>query len=204
MIEICLLELKDCLAVAEAHMNNLRTPFRGNAGIQLLKMRYEVIASQKGGIGFIAREDGKFAGYVCGIWDRGAIRKSLLKRWTSLIINGVKQVVESPKTIPGFLRRATNPRTIGIVKIDGYELRPLVVLPDYRGRRIADQLTQHVLNDAKQRGYREIFLVTEVDNFVAAKFYTKFGFKFEKVVKIEGAPEKLFRYYFPANDALSK
>jgi ribosomal protein S18 acetylase RimI-like enzyme len=201
LAEIHSLELKDCLAVAEAHMNYLRTPFRGNAGIQLLKLRYEVIASQKGGIGFVAREDGKFAGYVCGVWDRGAIRKSLLKRWSSLIINGVQQVVQSPKTIPGFLRRATNPRTIGIVKIDGYELRPLVVLPSYRGRRIADQLTQRLLDDAKQRGYGQVFLVTEMDNFAAAKFYTKFGFKFEKEVNLEGAPEKLFRYYFPANDA---
>jgi len=201
LVEICPLELKDCLAVAEAHANYLRTPFRGNAGIRVLKIRYEAIASQKGGIGFVALDDGKFVGFACGIWDPGAISQSIRKKWSRLILNGIKYVIRSPGMILGLIRRMMNPHTTGIIKIEGYELRPIVVLPDHRGRGIANQLTQRVLDDAKQRGYREIILFTEVDNLRAAKFYTKFGFNFERKLNMAGYVYKLFRYHFPTDGA---
>jgi GNAT superfamily N-acetyltransferase len=200
MVEIRLLELKDCQAVAESHVKYLQTPFRGNAGIQILKVRYEAITNRNGGIGFVALDDGVFAGFVCGIWDSASLYRTLLKNWgNSLLLSGIKYVLQSPKVILGFLHRMLNPHTSGIIKLEGYELRPIVVLPDHRGRGIAEQLTQRVLEDAKERGYREVFLFTEGDNVRAAKFYTKFGFNFERDLHMGGNTYKLFRYHLSSD-----
>jgi len=196
MLEIRPLRSEDCITVAETHINYLTTPFRGNAGIQLLKIYYEVIAGGMGGIGFVAFKDEEIVGFVCGIWDRIAIKRSLLKRWDKLIIYGIKQSLQIPKMIPGFIRRLLNPHTTNIIKIEGYELRPMVVIPDYRGQGIADQLVLHLLNDAKQRSFKQVFLVVEINNFVAEKLYTKLGFKFERQIDVAGNIMKLFSYSF--------
>jgi len=200
MVEIRFLELKDCQAVAEAHIKYLKTPFRGNTGIQILKVRYEAITNRNGGIGFVALDDGVFAGFICGIWDSASLYKSLWKKGgKSLFLSGIQYALQSPKLILGFIRRMLNPHTSGIIKLEGYELRPIVVLPDHRGRGIAEQLTQRVLDDAKERGYREVFLFTEGDNVIAAKFYTKFGFHFERDLHMGGNTFKLFRYHLSSD-----
>lgn len=199
MIEIRLLELEDCLAVAEAHINYLNTPFKGNSGIKLLNIYYEVIARQKGGIGFVAIYDDNFAGFVCGIWNRGMIKKALLQKWNRLAIYGLRQSLQIPKLIPSVLRRTINPYATDFFKIDGYELRPIVILPEYRGQGIADDLTMDVLTDAKQRGFGHISLTVEGNNPAAEKFYIKFGFELERQINKAGITSKLMRYSFSAD-----
>jgi GNAT superfamily N-acetyltransferase len=196
MLEIRTLRSEDCISVAEAHINYLTTPFRGKAGVQLLKIYYEVIAEGMGGIGFVAFKDEQIVGFVCGIWDRPAIKRALLKRWDKLVIYGVRQSLQIPKVTPGFIRRLLNPQTTNIIRIEGYELRPMVVIPDYRGQGIADQLALRLLNDAKQRGFKQVFLVVENNNFVAEKLYTKLGFTFERQIDVAGNIMKLFSYSF--------
>jgi len=196
MIEIRTFALEDCALVAESHINYLTTPFRGNAGIQLLRIYYEVIARGNGGIGLIALKDREFVGFVCGIWDRAAIRTSLLKRSGELILYGIREAWQVPTMIPGFLRRLLNPHTTNIINIEGYELRPMLVIPKYRGYGIADQLVLALLNDAKQRGFEQVFLVVESNNFVAEKLYTKHGFRFERQIIVAGNSMRLFSYSF--------
>ena len=196
MIEIRPFQLSDCIFVAEAHINYLTTPFRGISGIQLLRTYYEVIARQTGGIGFVAIKDGDFAGFVCGIWNRSMIKRSLLSRWDRLVIYGIEQSLQVPKMIPSLLRRLLNPYTMDVIKIKGYELRPIVVLPDYRGQGVADYLTLHLLEDAKQRGFKRISLVVEASNPAAEKFYLGFGFKLEHQINMAGNIVKLFSYSF--------
>ncbi len=196
MIEIRPFKLNDCISVAEAHANYLTTPFRGKAGIQLLKIYYEGIAHQMGGVGFLAVNDGKFSGFVCGIWDRPLIRRSLLKRWVKLAFYGIRQSWQVPTIIPGLLPRILNPFTTNVLKFEGYELRPMVVLPEYRGQGIANHLMLHLLNDAKRRGFKQVFLIVEINNFIAEKLYTRSGFKFEKQINISGNIVNLLRYSF--------
>src|SRR5919197_617047 len=191
MIEIRHLQTEDCPAVAEAHLNYLTTSFRGKAGRQLLKIYYEVIARQRCGIGFVIVKDGNLAGYICGIWDRAAIKRLLMKKWFSLAFYGFLQSLQVPRAIPGFFTRLLHPRTTNILKMEGYELRPIVVLPGYRGQGIADQLMQRLLNDAKRRGFKQVFLVVEIDNVTADKFYTKLGFVLERQIKMARNPVKL-------------
>jgi ribosomal protein S18 acetylase RimI-like enzyme len=194
LVEIRLLELEDCLAVAEAHINYLNTPFKGNPGIKLLNIYYEVIARQKGGIGFVGISDDNFAGFACGIWNRGIIKKALIQKWGGLAIYGLRQSLQIPQLIPSFLRRTINPYATDVFKIDGYELRPIVVLPEYRGQGIAGDLIVHVLEDAKQRRSGHISLVVDPNNSGAEELYTKIGFTL--------APQKskagniIMRYYF--------
>lgn len=193
MIEIRHLQVEDCSSVAEAHLNYLTTSFRGEAGLALLKIYYEVIAEQHGGIGFVVVKDGKLAGFICGVWDRVALKQALLKRWFKLIVHGVRQSLQVPRTIPGFFTRLFRPRTKNVLKIEGYELRPIVVLPGFRGQGIAEQLVQRLLNDAKRRGFRQVFLIVEVNNQVAEKLYRKSGFLFERQIDLTPMAVKLFQ-----------
>jgi ribosomal protein S18 acetylase RimI-like enzyme len=177
-MEIRSLKTEDCLTIAKIHMKYLTTSFKGQAGLQLLNIYYEVIASQTGGIGLVAAKDSELVGFVCGIWDQGAIKKALMKKWSRLLIYGIKQSLQTPKIIQELLSRLFNSRILNSrVKARGYELRPIVVLPTCRGRNLADALTWRLLEDAKQRGYSQIFLLTDSNNHAAMRFYMRFGFE---------------------------
>lgn len=193
MIEIRHLQLEDCSSVAEAHLKYLTTSFRGKAGLALLKIYYEVITEQPGGMGFVVVKDGKLAGYICGVWDRAMLKKALLRRWFKLIVYGVRQSLQVPRTIPGFFTRLFRPRTKNVLKVDGYELRPIVVLPEFRGQGIAEQLVQRLLNDARRRGFKQVFLIVEVNNPGAEKLYRKSGFFFERQIDLTPMAVKLFQ-----------
>lgn len=194
MIEVRPFKLEDCYTIAETHMKYLTTSFKGQPGFQLLSIYYEVIASRKGGTGLIVIKDDEFAGFICGVWDWSEIRESLIKKWDRLIVHGIKHVIQDPMLIPGFLNRIINIHTLPSEKVKGYEVRPIVVLPNFRSQGLGDKLMLQLLLDARQRGFNEVFLVTYADNFAAIKFYTKFGFvpagKFNKARKTV----KLFRY----------
>lgn len=193
-IEIHPFRKEDCTAIAEAHLNFLTTSFRGNAGIQLLRAYYEVISQEKGGIGFLASSDGQMVGFACGVWDRPLIRRLFLKHIDKLIIYGIVQILLVPQMIPSVIQRLLNSRTLNFTTIEGYELRPLVVLPRYRGQGIADQLILHLLEDAKKRGVRKVSLVVDVRNIAAQKLYTKVGFKFERQINNWGNSMRLLSY----------
>jgi ribosomal protein S18 acetylase RimI-like enzyme len=181
--------------IAQTHIKYLPTSFRGGNGIQLLKTYYDVIAEQYGGIGYIAVTDGRIAGFICGIWDRQAIKRSLLKKWGKLMIYGIGQALRNPKVAPGFIARVFDPHSLTSARTEGYELRPIVVLPEYRGQGIADKLTLRLLEDAEERGFKEVFLITEAGNFAAIKFYTKIGFVFEDQFNVGRVEMKFFCYH---------
>lgn len=52
----------------------------------------------------------------------------------------------------------------------------VVVDEQYRGKRYAQQLIEHALQDFKKRGLKYAYLVTRVDNFSAQKAYERMGF----------------------------
>jgi ribosomal protein S18 acetylase RimI-like enzyme len=160
----------------------------------MLKIYYEVIASLPGGAcGYVAREDGKFAGYVCGVWDGKTLRKALLKRWFDLALAAFQYFLYEPKVIPSLFGRLVGNQRSKRPSVDGYELRPIIVLKEFRGMGIADKLTERLLEDARQRGFSEVFLFTEFNNIPAIKFYIRIGFTLERDVEIDGNVYKQFR-----------
>lgn len=195
MVTIVPLQKEDCADAAQAHYDNFSSVSMHKPWADMLKVYYEVIASLPGGAcGYVAREDGKFAGYVCGVWDGKTLRKALLKRWFDLALAAIRYFLYEPKTIPSLLRRLTGNQHSKRPSVDGYELRPIIVMQEFRGMGIADKLTERLLEDARQRRFGEVFLFTEFDNLPAIKFYTRMGFDLVGDVVIDGNVYKKFRY----------
>lgn len=63
---------------------------------------------------------------------------------------------------------------------DHAEIKSMRTAASYRGKGIASMLLQHILNEAKRRGYQRISLETgSLPFFVSARnLYTKYGFKY--------------------------
>lgn len=194
MLEIRPLQVQDCPAVASAHAAFLRTPFHTWGGVHLLQAHYEILTRQQDGLCFVARVDSQFAGFVCGIWNHRVINELNRRKPLRLALYSLEHVLEHPAQLGENLRAYFLRRAGAIQYPEGYELRPIVVHPQFRGRGVADRLVERLIQDARERGYDQIFLYTEADNLPAIGFYTRFGF-----VPAETPDEsaRLFRYFIP-------
>jgi len=71
-------------------------------------------------------------------------------------------------------------QVVGVVELEIYGesalLRSLVVAPLERGAGLGDRLTTHALALARDRGVRDVFLLTET----AERFFPRFGFVAEE------------------------
>ena len=77
----------------------------------------------------------------------------------------------------------------GLPKHQLCELDRIAVLPEYRGKGIAQKLFNSMVKDAKvfykknKSKLRKLYLLTHADNTRAHKFYEKLGFKHETTLK---------------------
>jgi ribosomal protein S18 acetylase RimI-like enzyme len=170
------LQINDSRSVAELHIRNLQTSFTGWSGLQLLTLYYKAITRGIGGCGFISEENGYITGYICGIWDPNALNRVLISNFfVQLIFWSAIQVLDHPSQFFSMIRRM-NQREDKKINLEGYELRPIVVSPEARGSGVAMKLVKRLLEDAAQKSYAKIFLITEKDNIAAQNLYQKMGF----------------------------
>lgn len=82
-----------------------------------------------------------------------------------------------PEHFQHFLVAHVGGELIGAVGMEDYGpsalLRSLVVTPRYRGNGFGGALTERLLQQAKERGVKRLFLLTET----APDFFRKFGFR---------------------------
>ena len=193
MLEIEPMTVDHTTAVAKLHLNNLRTAYRGNSGLMLLRYYYETLVQSGGASGYVAVMDDFVKGYICGVWDRRMIKNALLiNYWFKLAIWGSIHLLNNPGII---LPAVNNNRSKYHRTNAGYELRPIVVSPETRGVGLASRLVTSLLKDAEKRQYTSIFLYTEEDNFMAIKFYTKFGFQLVSKHPAQKTAYLRFEYY---------
>ena len=93
----------------------------------------------------------------------------------------------------------------GLPKHELFELDRIAVLPEYRGKGVAQKLFHALLKDAKsfyrknKFKARKLYLMTHADNTRAQKFYEKLGFKHETTLKehyYEGKDEMVYSMFF--------
>ncbi len=60
---------------------------------------------------------------------------------------------------------------------DQADVSNIAVDPDHRGQKIGDALMQEMLNQAADRGVKEVFLEVRVSNAPAIGLYQKYGFE---------------------------
>ena len=110
-------------------------------------------------------------------------------------------VAEEDKKIIGFVTWQMH----GLPKHQLCELDRIAVLPEWRGKKVAQQLFQKLIDDArthyKKYGFivRKLYLLTHRDNSVAQKFYSKMGMKKETVLKdhfYKGKDELVMSMFF--------
>lgn len=177
----------DAEAVATMHITELRTHFCGSTGRKLLSCYYRALAQGRGAFGYVwANESEPISGFICGIWDAKCLRRTLLcGEWLGLILWGTAHLVIHPRTLPKVIGRFAHSaapfRKNAVSEGNGeeYELRPIAVRADSRGRGVADALLQRLLDDARSRGFASVNLQTEVDNDRANAFYRKSKFSLE-------------------------
>lgn len=169
-------------SVARLHIAHLHTSYRGYAGRKLLVCYYQTLAQASTACGYVAVEKGTVAGFVCGVWDRAELRSELLKRHLAhLLLWGTFQILYHPSVFAQLIKRV-KPLSNSfydrqVFHQSGYELRPIVVDPAFRGMGVANKLVDHLVRDANQRGFEQLFLYAEKDNTAANTFYRKIGFE---------------------------
>lgn len=186
------MQKQDAPEVAQAHMRYLKSPLKSAGGYGMLVAQYEAIAAQHGAVGFVARVNGQFVGFVCGVWDASAQKKGLLSAGFGFLFSILRQFIANPTYFVYLLTRRLfyfrQPEKV----YSGYELRPIVVLPEFRGQGIADRLVDCLIEDARQRAFTQIFLFTEHDNHGASRFYERYGFVLaNEVILHAGTPYAL-------------
>lgn len=183
MTDIVPLNYSHLNAVTRLHMAHLRTQFHGYAGKQLLTVYYSALMRSGSACGYVAIENNNVAGFICGVWDSAGLHSTLLRgNLPDLLMWGIVQILSRPSIVIHLINRmkllVTSADSQQRSMQYGYELRPIVVSPDFRGTGIAKQLVNHLSQDAALRGFERIFLYTEADNAAANAFYRKIGFEY--------------------------
>jgi ribosomal protein S18 acetylase RimI-like enzyme len=144
------------------------------------------LSHQAGACGFVAIESNKIIGYVCGIWEPKVLRRELFRsQWLKLGWWIIIQAINKPSVFFNLIRRYQNSTSIED-EGSAYELRPIVVLPEYRRKGVAGLLLNILIEDAARRGFDRIILYTEDDNIAAQSFYIKEKFNLVTIVSRNG------------------
>lgn len=175
MVQIRPLNNQDTNRLSELHLKYFRSNFKNLPGKKMLDYYYRCVSEQIGSTGYVARVNDQVAGYICGVWDKKVLNRSLIKKYgIQLAFWGVIHAITHPSHIIRFVSKVR--RGNKLAKKSGYELRPIIVDAHFRGTGIANDLVERLLIDAKERGYRHMFLFTEEDNHRARNFYEKINF----------------------------
>jgi GNAT superfamily N-acetyltransferase len=201
MVRVIPLAHQHVAIVSAMHQTYLPTSLSGVTGRHLLCNYYEIVRQGQGACGFVAEDGSRPVGYVCGVWDSKALRRSLLqRRLLSLAWWGALHVIERPRLLQMFLMR-TRGISDGPADTEGYELRPIVVLPEARGSCAAQALVNRLIEHARTIGVGDMHLYTEVDNLRARRFYTKMGFQ-QMGMHLQGTVNYI-RYVLPISGSLA-
>lgn len=183
MITIVPLAFPHLAPISRLHLDHLPTDFRGRPGVQLLSCYYDSVITTDAACGYVAIDQDQVAGFVCGVWNPDALRASMIKQHSvNLLIWGACQVIVRPAALIQLAGKLFRTSDISAPEVSDanakpeYELRPIVVDPQFRGTGIAQRLVQRLLQDASQRGFPRLFLVAEAANAAANAFYRKVGF----------------------------
>lgn len=171
-------------AIASLHLRYLSTPFSGKPGEKLLELYYEALSVTEQSIGLAAVLNGQTVGFACAVSDVRQIQSQLLKRsFFSISVWGFAQVLCKPQIWGGLVRRLASrtPQTSHWQRPDDlagwYTYRPVVVDESYRKYRVADLLTQRLLEEAERRKIPGIISFVDQSNFRSIRHFSRNGFQ---------------------------
>ena len=178
------LETRHKSALATLHLRYLPTPFSGQPGAKLLELYYNSLSVAEQVIGLVAVLDEIPVGYACAVRDAREVQRRLLRQAPLSIGFWVLiQILYRPQVWLALGRRLTvsTTQTSNWQRPDSfkdwYTYRPVVVDEPYRKYRVADLLTEHLLNEASQRKIPGILSIVEKSNFRSFRHFLRHGFQ---------------------------
>ena len=113
--------------------------------------------------------------------NRAGVDQFIKDEWGGPMIVTLGNLYDS-SLLPGFVARDGG-KIVGAVlyRLDGDECEIAAIYSLLQNRGIGAALANKVLDAAKERGCRRIWLVTTNDNTRAIRFFQKFGFKLKAV-----------------------
>jgi ribosomal protein S18 acetylase RimI-like enzyme len=193
----------DLSAVVQVHLDSFRGFFLTFLGPAFLRELYVATLADSSGIGFVA-EDGKgICGFVAGTAQpSGFYRRVLQSRWWRFALAAVLPVLKRPSIIPRLLRAFSMPEQATQHEGRG-TLMSIAVLPEAQGNGIGQALVWAFLEEAAQRGLRQVDLTTDRDgNEATNRFYQDLGFVCERTfVTPEGRAMNEYIISLPRKDA---
>lgn len=172
------MDCTDAPACVEIHMRAFQGFFLTFLGERFLHELYASIACDPTGIGFVAEEHGRIAGFVTGTDQPSGLYKRLLqKHWWNFGWASVGALAKRPAILPRLLRAFTLPNQKMEVCNCG-TLMSIAVAPQAQGKKIGHRLVQAFLDESAYRGLEHVNLTTDRNgNESANYFYQRLGFK---------------------------
>lgn len=168
----------DIRQVVNVHITSFQGFFLTFLGPRFLSSLYAFFLSSPDGVCYVAIDDRKVIGFVCGSTQpEGFYRRFLYRRWLGIIFCVILKFLRNPTVFKRLLWRFINPPQ-AFAESGAATLMSIAVLPEYQNKRIGKALVQQFIAEVKRRGLKKVNLTTDKDNNEAVNaFYQKLGFK---------------------------
>lgn len=173
--------LSDVPTVVQVHLVGFQSFFLTFLGSAFLRELYMATLDDPSGISLVAEEEQTICGFVTGIVQpSGFYRRLLRHRWWRFALAAVLPVLKRPSIIPRLLRAFSMPTQATQQEGRG-TLMSIAVLPEMQGKGMGQVLVRAFLQEAMQRGLRQVDLTTDKDsNEATNRFYQNLGFTCER------------------------
>lgn len=160
------------------HQQEIPTGFLSQLGLRFLKLLYAAMIRSREAICLVV-EDGEcqVVGFVCGCSNVGRFyREFFVKRGLKAFLILLPQILK-PTVFRKALETANYRGSSDESELPKAELLAIAVRPHVRGTATAQQLTEALFSECRQREIQEIKVVVGSGNVQANRFYEKVGFR---------------------------
>jgi len=193
-MSIRLADKKDAVQIANIHHQEINQGFLRKLGKKFLRQLYEAMIILPNSFIVVAEENNQIIGFISGCFNisnfyREFLKKyllkvffiSLLKIFNLSILKKSLEILKYPQKEKGNLPAA--------------ELLTIVVLPDFRGQNIAQQIFEKFVAEMKKNGIKQFKVVVGEKLLLAISFYEKMGFKFYSSISVHRNKKSLVYIY---------
>jgi GNAT superfamily N-acetyltransferase len=165
-------------AVARMHVTEVSEGFLSSLGEPVLRLLYRHVAASSRCVLFLAVSDeetpGQAVGYICGTRDTSALYREFLRtRWPAAVRVLLPRLL-SPKRLRSALETLRYPAAADAA-LPKAEVINFVVVPELRGRGVADRLFEQLMRWFGANGETRVKMVTGEGQGRAHGFYEKSG-----------------------------
>jgi len=203
MTEIVIpMKLEHIKSVVDVHLQSFRGFFLSFLGREFLSELYRGIVTDPSGIAFVVVAYERVIGFVAGTDHPAGFYKRLLgKRWWRFGLASLPAIIKTPQVFFRLIRALSMPTQV-TAENDRGTLMSIAVLPGKQNKGTGHLLTKTFLEEAKERGLRQVDLTTDkLNNDSVNAFYIREGFYLTRSFETpEGREMNEYVINLPAKD----